>query len=202
VRPLRSSSLRRSIVLALIVFGAWRIFSGSGGDPGGDAASGTEIATEADTGVPATGCTNDVCLQTAAVVGEQHTGNDGAVWVLQGSWSDVESGDSRQLGGGSGVYTSEIGEATLTAVAFETAEHAADYAATVMADLGDAYFTGPVWDGEVEGRGEGVLNQFEVDGVETLVWYDDAGIVCTLVGPFVDVEEDPLFEFYFTLPEI
>jgi len=190
------------ILLALLVFGAWRIFSGAGGDPDGDAANGTEIATEADTGAAATGCTNDVCLQTAAQVGEQHTANDGAVWALQGSWIDVDSGDSRQLGGGSGVYASEIGEATLTAVAFETAEHAADYAAAMMADLGDAHFTGPVWDGAVEGRGEGVLNQFEADGVETLVWYDDAGIVCTLVGPFADVEEDPLFEFYFTLPEI
>lgn len=190
------------ILLGLIIFGAWKLFSGNDSDPGGGGSSETTSSTEVETDSPATGCTNDVCLQTEAEVGAEHTGDDDIVWTLDGSWSDVDSGDSRQLGAGAGVYTSEVGEATLTVVGFETAAQAETYADSVMADLGDPFYTGPVWDGPAEGRGEGVLNQFDNDGIETLVWYDDAGIVCTLVGPFIDIDEDPLFNFYFTLPPI
>ncbi|MFV0252311.1 MAG: hypothetical protein ACK5H2_03135 [Beutenbergiaceae bacterium] len=199
------------VLLALLIFGVTRLFGGSDPDPTATP-SDTAVATPDGTDGPmppsdgpAAGCTNDICTQTALSVSDTHIGEDSNVWTLDGSWNDFDSGDSAALGGGTSSYTSESGSVELTVVGFETVEQAEAYATALVADMGEPTFTADVWDDGSTDRGAGVLMEFISGGTQTIVWYDDLGVVCMVSGPadtFGDSDEGTTWQYYYSLPPI
>ena len=191
------------LVMVIVLGGLWLLSQDRTNDaPGGDSSASTEPASaDAGSEAPASACTDELCTQAEATVGETHVGSDGVEWALDGSWSDVVDGPADATGSGTAVYTSEAGTVTLTVVGFDDADQAEAYAEEVMAALGEPYDTRVVWDDPPEGRDAGELNRFSDDDVETALWYDSSGQVWTLEGA-PGTEPPAVFGFYYTLPPV